>query len=224
MGAHIEQQLDVAVVEAQNNTLQARALVLMRPGKVNAYPDENIVLARGLGAGAYKLFFFVDSELVEKPQAGQCGLIGESTFCRDGEVEPNEHQWVKDVTPDGSYVFHHSTNFQFFTRKDYRSVGSNLVLPLSGESLTAFNAVLLQHNLEIRVVLTSEERQVGLFRAYKRTKQFGDLRLAGIIDNGNDYRIESVVDGVVSKTIDVTAPQQGDLELEPTQISFTRKN
>jgi hypothetical protein len=224
MGAHVEQQLDVAVVETQHNTLQARALVLMRPGKTNEYPDEHIVLERGLGVGAYKLFFFADSEPVDDAKPGQCGEIRGGRFCRDLEVEPNEHQWVKDVNPDGSFVFHHSTFFQPFTTKDYDTVGSDLVMPLSGEALTALNAILLTHNLEIRITLIAEERQVGLFRSYKRTQLFGDLRIAGIIDNGNDYRIESVVDGVVTKSIDVTAPQQGDLELKPAQISFVRKN
>jgi hypothetical protein len=117
--------------------------------------------------------------------------------------------------------FVHSTNFQFFTEDAYTSLNGDLVLKMpnaaAGVDLLACLRDRLGEQAEVRLTLVAEERQVGLFRRYRDTQVPSSIRLAGILDGGNQYRIEVLVDGKVQRTLEKSAPPDGDLVIEASE-------
>lgn len=206
MVAHAAVALDVAVVD-ENNLLQARARIILPPA-VADYPSERLVLRNGLTAGEQTLYFFADNN-------GN-GLVDGS---KDRIVE---HIWIEEVNPDGVGEFVHNTNFIYFNEKSYTPLNGALVLQMpdlpSGEELDpvqrAFLACVerkLGDRVDVALTLVEQDRQVGLLRRHKGTPYPEEFKLSGVLDGGSKYKIEVLVDDVVKKGFERTAPVEGDL-------------
>jgi hypothetical protein len=209
MSAHADTPLDVAVVDA-DQVLQARARIIMPLAPQGGdFPTETLVMEKALTAGEQKLYFYVDTNDDNRIQGTKDAIV--------------EHIWIKTLDPDGSGSFVHSTMFQFFTEQDFTKLNGDVVLELpmplgadlSNAAKRCFSDALAKEftdALEVKIYLESEDRQVGYFKMHKGNTPplGGEWRLRGIVDAGNQYRFEVLLDGEVETTLMRMAPTMGD--------------
>jgi hypothetical protein len=214
---HAGLPLDVAVVD-QDNVMQARARIMLAPQPVGENVVETVHLDNALIAGPQQLFFYVDSQQNYEVDGTAAQII--------------DHIWIKPVNADGSGEFTHSTMFQFFTEEAFRRLNGSLILKFPGQAaLTEVQRRCLEMEIkdsfsstfEVKIYLAQEDRQVGLFKTYKGGTLPSDnqIELVGILDAGNMYLIQTVLDGTIRREVKADAPQPqndadpGNLVIEP---------
>ncbi len=206
---HPGQPLDVAIV-SDDSVLQGRARIVLPllEGSNEEYPEVELPMKNALPPGGHRLLVYADTD-------GD-GLV-DFTEDEEGNRGFKEHIWQIPLDPDGVGEFVHEFTFMLFTEADYLSVEESVVmeLPMLGGAPPAIIQCLddaIDGDLDIKIFLAAEERQVGLFRRSPGTPfPANGIKLPGIVDAGSAYRIEVFVDGEQRKVLDRTAPTQGDL-------------
>ena len=213
MGVHKSLPLDVAIVN-EDDVLQGRARVLL-PAEASPYPEVNVKLENALPPGKHRLFFFIDNNQNNKVDGAPNRI--------------DEHIWIEDVPASGKGSFKHSINFNPFTEADYQSLNTDVVfelpmLPANAPRLRACLAKLVDDRIEdslaLHVTLTSEQREVAYFKTFKGNPLPEEIRLSGVIDVPNEYRIDVVIDGEQKNSINLTASEDDQEFVIPTNRWF----
>ena len=193
MTVHESVPMDVAIVN-QDNVLQGRARIIMPPKPpVMEYPDVPLIMKSTLGGGTYRLFFYIDDD--------NDNLVDRNPM-DDGVLE---HIWQEAVPKNRPGTFTHNIRFMPFTEQDITSIGGDIVLeaPSIPENVSnviklclaqKFNAVV-RKNLEVKVFLVEDLRQIAYFETFRNNPTPSSVRLSGIVDAPNSYRFDVFVDG-----------------------------
>jgi hypothetical protein len=199
MGVHDSLPLDVAIV-SEDDILQGRARVLLPPA-ATPYPEVTVRLQKALAPGKNRLFFFIDSNQNNKVDGAENRI--------------DEHLWIEDVPASGKGSFKHSINFNPFTEDDYQSLNTDVVfelpmVPANAPRLRACLAKVLddriQESFELHVTLAADQREVAYFKTFKGNPLPEEIRLTGVIDVPNEYRIDVIVDGEQRNSVNLEAP------------------
>lgn len=217
MGVHASLPLDVAIV-SEDDVLQGRARVLLPPA-ATPYPEVNVKLGKALAPGKNRLFFFIDNN--------QNNMIDSTPNKID------EHIWIEDVPTSGKGSFKHGINFRVFSQDDYQSLNADVVfelpnIPSNAPRIRACLAKLLddrmKESFELHVTLTSGQREVAYFKTFKGNPLPNEIRLAGVIDAPNEYRVDVIVDGEQKNSINLSS-ELGEPEFViPTNRWFLGNN
>jgi hypothetical protein len=196
MGVHDSLPLDVAIV-SEDDILQGRARVLLPP-EATPYPEVNVKLKNALPPGQSRLFFFIDNNQNNKVDSAASRI--------------DEHIWIEDVPTSGNGSFKHGINFRVFTEDDYQSLNTDVVfeLPMVPASALRIRACLakllddrIEESFELHVTLATEQREVAYFKTFKGNPLPEEVRLKGVIDVPNEYRIDVIVDGEQKNSINL---------------------
>ena len=193
MAVHQSLPMDIAIVN-QDDILQGRARILLPPRPaVPGYPDVQLVMEKTLGSGSYRLLFYIDdngNNLVDRNP-------------KDNSVL--EHVWIEPVPANKPGSFTHNIRFVPFSEQDYTNIGGDIVLAAPMVPAGASEAIKLcltqklnavvRKNLEVKVLLAEDERQIGYFETFRGNPMPSDVRLVGIVDAPNSYRFDVFVDG-----------------------------
>jgi hypothetical protein len=217
MGVHASLPLDVAII-SEDDVLQGRARVLLPPA-ATPYPDVNVKLSKALVPGKNRLFFFIDNNQNNKVDSAPNKI--------------DEHVWIEDVPTSGKGSFKHAINFTVFSESDYQSLNTDVVfelpnVPANAPRIRACLAKLLddrmKESLELHVTLTADQHEVGYFKTFKGNPLPNEIRLAGVVDAPNEYRIDVVVDGEQRNSINLSS-ETGETEFViPTNRWFLGNN
>jgi hypothetical protein len=210
MGVHASLPLDVAIV-SEDDVLQGRARVLLPPAQ-DAYPEVSVSLEKALPPGNNRLFFFVDNNENNRVDSAERAIV--------------EHIWIEDVPASGKGSFKHGINFRVFTEDDYQALNKDIVFELPAlpaalrarECLAKLVDAAIEESLALHVFLGEEQREVAYFKTFKGNPLPREIRLTGVIDAPNEYRIDVILDGERRNSINLSAPL-GD---EPFSIPANR--
>jgi hypothetical protein len=198
MGVHASLPLDVAIV-SEDDVLQGRARVLLPPA-ADPYPDVKVTLQKALPPGKNRLFFFIDNNDNNLVDSAPRSIV--------------EHIWIEDVPTSGKGSFKHGINFQVFKESDYQSLNTDIVFELPAlpaalrarECLARLVDDAIKESFELHVFLTADQHEVGYFKTFKGNPLPREIRLMGIIDAPNEYRIDVIIDDTQKNSINLSAP------------------
>jgi hypothetical protein len=216
MGVHASLPLDVAIV-SEDDVLQGRARILLPP-TANRYPDVNVKLQKALPPGKNRLFFFIDNNQNNLVDSAERAIV--------------EHIWIEDVPASGKGSFKHGINFRVFTEDDYQSLNKDVVFELpalpAAVRIRACLAKLIdervKESFELHVLLSADQREVAYFKSFKGNPLPNEIRLTGVIDAPNEYRIDVVVDDDTKNSIILSSSVDEDEFVIPSNRWFLGSN
>lgn len=198
MFPHRGELVNVELVRGENNQLRARAKVVMPQGEVLDYPAETILMPGVVRGDDFRLMFFAD-------------VNGNNLFDPMPPTD-GDHSWIEPVPANGVVDFAHS--FDFVNVVPATPLGADLTVRLdlpagAGATVDQILGEAIDDVLEMRVILTADGSMVGLIRVHRGGVTPNELKLEGIVDSGNVYRIEIEIDGMPRYQEDHPAPQSG---------------
>jgi hypothetical protein len=216
MGVHASLPLDVAIV-SEDDVLSGRARILLPPA-ATPYPDVNVKLQKALAPGKNRLFFFIDNNQNNLVDSAERSIV--------------EHIWIEDVPTSGKGSFKHGINFRVFTEDDYQSLNKDIVFELpalpAAQRIRACLAKLIDEKIkesfELHVLLSADQREVAYFKSFKGNPLPSEIRLTGVIDAPNEYRIDVVVDDEPNKSILLNSSVDDEAFVIPSSRWFLGNN